>query len=139
MYGYFAPKTNATFTGTPTATTQAKGDSSTNVATTAFVTTAINDILPPSSLSVQSTAVDNVSIAASQAGSGSFSVAKSGYTPICLVGYNVANGSTSGTNSSRCFLYKAYLNGSTFQYGTRPSNDQAAKIKITAYVLYTKN
>jgi hypothetical protein len=40
-----APIASPAFTGTPTAPTPATGDSSTNIATTAFVTTAVNNAL----------------------------------------------------------------------------------------------
>ena len=134
MYTYFAPKTNATFTGTPTAPTPALGDSSTSVATTAFVTTAMNDLLSPSNISIQSTALSDISIDANASYAGTLSIAKSGYTPVCLAGYDVT-----GSAGYRCFICKYFLEGSTFRFTTRPSDNSAVHINVTVYVLYTKN
>jgi hypothetical protein len=50
-----APIASPTFTGTPTAPTQTAGDNSTNLATTAFVTTAINSVPPGATVAVSTT------------------------------------------------------------------------------------
>jgi hypothetical protein len=73
----------------------------------------------------------SVSIAASDTVDSSFSVAKSGYTPIALLGYQI-----NGTNGSRCFASRAYLDGNNFYYFIRNTHSAAASVTITAYVAY---
>lgn len=80
---------------------------------------------------------DNISISANNvSGAKTVSVAKTGYTPIGIVGYEIGNASTSGTNASPCFPYIMRINGSNISFNIRNNSSSASKIKITFYVYY---
>lgn len=80
---------------------------------------------------------DNISISANNVSGGkTVSVAKTGYTPIGIVGYEIGNASTSGTNASPCFPYIMRINGSNISFNIRNTSSSASKIKITFYVYY---
>lgn len=80
---------------------------------------------------------DNISISANNvSGAKTVSVAKTGYTPIGIVGYEIGNASTSGTNASPCFPYIMRINGSNISFNIRNTSSSASKIKITFYVYY---
>ena len=88
-------------------------------------------------LTVGAVTADNKSIAKSSAGTGTISATKTGYTPIAVVGLNLDNASSSGTGVASCVPLAFYLNSSGAYYQVRNTNSSsAAKIKITAYVLY---
>ena len=85
----------------------------------------------------ESHTLDNQTAAASTSSSFSFSVAKTGYTPVAIKSVIINNASTSGTASSFCFAYYWGLNGDTFNIGIRnTASGTAAKIQITANVFY---
>lgn len=82
---------------------------------------------------------DNVSISGNTYGNNSHSVAKSGYTPIAIAGMHLTNASSSGVNNTQCALHSFYLSGSTAYWIVRNTASAAAKIKVTATVLYVKS
>lgn len=86
---------------------------------------------------VESKAVDNVET--SNYLDSSFSISKSGYTAIGVVGFNIGNASSNGANSSYCTFSKILVSGTSAQYRIRTTSSSAARVKITFYVLYKKN
>lgn len=93
-------------------------------------------------LSVVELSQDNVSMAAaggsSAAATVTISAVRTGYTPIGIVGWKFENASGSGgANSSSCFPYMVLINSSNeAEIHIRNMASNAAKIKVTAYVLY---
>jgi hypothetical protein len=76
----------------------------------------------------------SVSINANSSSENSFSVAKSGYTPLGIVGYNIA-----GTGISAIAPYRMRLIGSTAYYGVRNYGTiQATGVTVQASILYVK-
>ena len=63
-----------------------------------------------------------------------FSVTKSGYTPMALVGYSGKN----GTNFQRIKFYRLTYASNNIYYGLRNIDNAAAKIIMTVYILYKK-
>lgn len=84
-------------------------------------------------------AYDNLTVAASSFEDSSVSVAKTGYTPIAIVGYNVSNGSSSGNGRTSVVLTKLYLSGANVVICTKNVSANAIKVKLGVYVLYVKN
>lgn len=94
---------------------------------------------PEPQLTVEAKSVDNISVSATSSADGSFSVAKSGYTPIGIVGWRIQNATSSGAYYTRIFAWRLELSGATLYYGLGNYYSSAAKIKLTANVLYRKN
>ena len=83
---------------------------------------------------------DNISIDASGAANKTFSCAKTGYTAIGVVGFSVANASSSGSNASYAVVRGCFLaSATTVTIYIRNDFNAAAKVKATVYVLYRKN
>lgn len=110
-------------------------------------TTISNLVVKSTYLNVTTTAKDNISLDNYKMEDGpqtvttTFGITKSGYTPIGIVGYNIANATTNGVSGSYCELSTFYLS-STTQATVRLSTMAPAngtKVKITLYVLYRKN
>lgn len=77
---------------------------------------------------------NSVNINANSASESSFSVAKSGYTPLGIVGYNIA-----GTGISAVAPYRMRVIGSTAYYGVRNyGTGRATDVIVQASVLYVK-
>lgn len=75
-------------------------------------------------------------ISANSYGNGSVSIAKSGYTPIGIVGMHVENAS-GGSYNTYCSIHSFYLDGTTAYYIVRNNHaSSTATIKITASVMY---
>lgn len=80
---------------------------------------------------------DNISISATNvSGEKTLSVAKTGYTPIGIGGYEIGNASSSGTNAAPCFPYEMKIDGNNIKFNIRNTSGSASKIKITFYVYY---
>ena len=79
-----------------------------------------------------------VTLNANSYGNSSFSVSKTGYTPIGVVGVHISNG-TGGSNNTSCPLHSFYISGTTFYWIARNVSSSQAKIKVTADILYVKN
>lgn len=140
IQGYFAPLASPALTGTPLVPTASAGTNTTQIASTAFVTTAVDNLLLSGDLSVQSTSLDNIEVTSTDEKYISFSIAKSGYTPICVAGMRVANATTNGDSCSRAVCTRFRLDGSNFQCRLRSDNTNYNPIvHVYAYVLYTKN
>lgn len=76
----------------------------------------------------------SVNINANSTSESSFSVAKSGYTPLGIVGYNIA-----GTGISAIAPYRIRLIDSTAYYGVRNyGTGQATGVTVQASILYVK-
>lgn len=93
-----------------------------------------------SHLTVATVELDNISISAnSTKDTITFSVAKSGYIPIAMVGYRFVNAGTGGSGVSYCTTYGAYIAQGNARFYVRNNSSSAVKIKAVAYVLYEKN
>ena len=82
---------------------------------------------------------DNVTINANSYGNGSLSVAKTGYTPVGIVGMHLENASSSGVNNTYCACHSFYLSGTTAYWIVKNNHTATAKIKVTATILYVKS
>lgn len=91
-----------------------------------------------SDIVVDKFSVDNQTIAANTYGDVDISVAKSGYTPIGIIGFDFNNASTNGANSSRCTPYSMYLNGNKAHFDIRNDATNKAIIKATVTVLFIR-
>lgn len=81
--------------------------------------------------------LDNKSIAKTTTSSFTFSIAKSGYTPIAIRGFDLDNGSSSGANVAYCSVLAAKIkDASTAEFQIRNNHSAAAKIKMVLYVTY---
>lgn len=91
-------------------------------------------------LLVENKSKDNQSIAASSTSNISVTVTKSGYTALGIVGVHVDNATSSGTQHTLCCIEDFYLSSAkTAIVSIRNTSSKAAKIIVTAYVLYAKN
>jgi hypothetical protein len=77
---------------------------------------------------------NTVSVPANGTNNGTFSVAKTGYTPIGIVGWQFPD-----TNSSHLFLPRLYLSGNTCHWLARNTTSSAYSGDLTVYVLYIKS
>ena len=85
-------------------------------------------------LAVESKSTGSFTIAANNTAETSLSVAKTGYTPLAVVGFNLQ-----GSGVSFCTPYHIYLSGSSVYYAFRNySNGQASVSSASFYVLYLK-
>lgn len=83
------------------------------------------------------TTLDNQTINASTTSSFDFTLARTGYTPMAVRSLRINNASSSGANSSFCFAYSWYIDGSQFHIGIRNvAQSAAAKVKIIVDALY---
>ena len=90
---------------------------------------------------VASATADNISIPTNSSGSADINVSKSGYTPLCVVGFDIVNASSSGSGDIYCYPIRMFYNSSSgkavVKIGSRRS--EAAKVKCTVHVLYRAN
>lgn len=82
---------------------------------------------------------DDKTISGSNYGNGSLSVAKTGFTPIGIVGMHLQNATNSGSNNTLCAVHSFYLSGTTAYWIVRNTGSSQAKIKVTATILYAKS
>lgn len=81
--------------------------------------------------------IDNQTIAKSATSSISFSIAKAGYTPIAIRGFDIDNASSSGANVGNCVVLAAKIkDASTAEFQIRNTATTAAKLKLWLYVTY---
>lgn len=100
----------------------------------------VTDLLNGAVLVESKVLVDNLSIAAGSFNESTYSVAKTGYKPIGVLGFNIGNGTSSGTGRSNAVFTKLYhYNGSVTACIKNVNANNAIKIKVTAYILYVKN
>lgn len=128
----FAPINSPAFTGNPTCTTPAAGTSDTQVINTSFVQSEYADKIKKSDLIVDIVMLTNVNI--NDFLSSSVSVAKSGYTTLGVVGWNI-----DGNWSTYCLVSYLYTSGNTCYYQIRPRNGTATNLTIKFYILYRKS
>lgn len=82
---------------------------------------------------------DNQSFAKSSTTEKTVSCARSGYTPIGIVGFDLDNASSSGANVASCVILACRINGSNILWQIRNNATSAAKIMLKANVLYKQN
>lgn len=107
----------------------------------------ISDLVVKStSIIIDDFSKDNVALANYQddnpvSTSQNITITKSGYTPLGIVGTQLANASTNGVNVSWAQLIGWNLSSSTTASVTLASlaRTNGTKVKITVYVLYMKN
>lgn len=96
--------------------------------------------LPSGLLAEEVSIVDNLSVTTtSPTAAGTKSVAKTGYTPIGIVGFRCVNASSSGTNGAYGVISRAYLSGTnnaTANYRVRNVGTGSMKVRIYFTVLY---
>ncbi len=86
------------------------------------------------SIVVDTVSTGSFNIAANNVRETTISIAKTGYTPLGIMGYNL-----SGSGVSFCFPYHLYLDGNTAYYAFRNnSNGQVTGVTLKLYVLYIK-
>lgn len=69
---------------------------------------------------------------------GNASIAKTGYTPLGVVGFRVINASSSGTNGANVVISHAYISGTTAYFRVKNTETSSAKVRIYFTVLYAK-
>lgn len=80
---------------------------------------------------------DNISVGAGGvSGSQTVSAAKSGYTPVGVIGYQISNATSGGTNVAPCFPYTFEIADNNIKFNIRNTSSSASKLKITFDVLY---
>ena len=86
------------------------------------------------SIIVATVSTGSFNIAANNVIETTVSIAKTGYTPLGIMGYNIT-----GSGVSFCFPYHLYLDGNTVHYAFRNRNtSQATGVVLKLYVLYIK-
>ena len=86
------------------------------------------------------TVADNLSIATNTFNQNSYSVAKEGYTPIGVLGFNVGNASNSGSGRTSAVFTKLYVdNGNLTACVKNVNTTSAIKVKLNVYIIYKKN
>lgn len=86
------------------------------------------------------TIIDGLTVAHANYATTSKSVAKTGFTPIGIVGMHLENATSGGTYNTYCFTHSFYLSGSTAHFTIRNVHASTdAKIKINAVILYAKS
>ena len=83
--------------------------------------------------------VDNVTVNAQGEANSTVSAAKTGYTPVGVVGTFLGNASNGGGNNSRCSFNRFYIDSGNVSYRVINYFTSAAKVRIGFYVLYVKN
>lgn len=86
--------------------------------------------------------VDNLTVASGSYSDGTKSVAKTGYTPIGIVGFRCVNASSSGAGGAQGVIQYAYLSGTnnaTANYRVRNVASGSMKVRIYFNVLYALN
>lgn len=69
---------------------------------------------------------------------GNASVAKTGYTPLGVVGFRVVNASSSGANAGYVTMSHAYISGTTAYFRVKNAESSSAKVRIYFTILYCK-
>lgn len=82
---------------------------------------------------------DNKSLTSGDYDGNSFSIAKTGYTALGLVGYLLGNASTNGVGCTNVSLNRLTVSGSTCTYQLKNMGSNTVKVKLTVYILYIKN
>ena len=103
------------------------------------LTDEITALVGASMLAESVVLADDYSVTHGNYTNSSKSVAKTGYTPIGIVGMRTQNATNGGTYNTYCVLHSFYLVGTTAYFTVRNVHASTdAKIKVTATVLYVK-
>lgn len=108
----------------------------------ANLNSGIVDVVAESDFIVAETVeiIDGLTVNAGNYATTSKSVAKTGYTPIGIVGVHLENATSGGTYNTYCFTHSFYLSGSTAYFTLRNIHASTnAKVKLSVTVLYVKN
>lgn len=99
------------------------------------------DGVPILPMVVESVDTDNITAPAGNYKAFNINTAKTGYTPIGIVGWYLDNATDSGIFNTYCFTIRLYLNAQNNVYWLvrNTSTTTDAKIKARAYILYVKN
>lgn len=81
----------------------------------------------------------NISITSGNAVSADRSVAKTGYTPICVAGLQIANSASGGGGSGSCVVYTYSISGNHLTCWVRNYGSSTAKVDVNVRILYIKN
>ena len=84
------------------------------------------------------TVYDNKSIAANGYNDLTISMAKAGYKLDGVAGYNIANGSSSGSGRTNVVLTKLYTSGDNLVVCAKNTSGSTVKIKLVVYLRYKK-
>lgn len=90
-------------------------------------------------IQVISNSKDNVSTASLENNSIEITPAKTGYTYVAPIGWQISNGSSSGTRWACANAYRAYKSGSNFVVNFRNKSGVTSKIKLTVNSMMVKN
>lgn len=86
------------------------------------------------SITVETVSTSSFNIATNNAVETTISIAKTGYTPLGIIGYNLT-----GSGVSFCCPYHLYSSGNTAYYAFRNNgNGQVSVTRLDLYVLYLK-
>lgn len=95
---------------------------------------------PEPQLTVDTVSLDNQTISGNSYDNFSIATTKSGYTAIGVVGWEIQNATSSGTNATNCTLYRYYKSSAgNATFYVKNNGSSSAKIRMVAYVLYRKN
>lgn len=96
---------------------------------------------PSGMLAEEKSVADNVSVNSGAISDGDISVAKTGYTPLGVVGFRAVNASSSGTNGGFAAITHAYVNGNDnhVYYRVRNTGGSSMKVRIYMTILYVKS
>lgn len=101
--------------------------------------TVPSDSNKSNTLLVEAKSNDNISISAGVTSDIQISCSKTGYTPIGVVGYRIANASNNGANCTYCFPFYVRLVSDTAHIYCRNTYTDTAKVEGIVDVLYVKN
>lgn len=94
----------------------------------------------PSGLYTEEVSIaDNITVASGSYSDGTKSIAKTGYTPIGVVGFRCVSASSSGSNGAYGVISHAYLSGTnnaTANYRVRNAGSGSMKVRIYFNILY---
>lgn len=96
---------------------------------------------PSGMIAEEKSVADNVSVNSGAISGGDISVAKTGYTPLGVVGFRAVNASSSGTNGAFAAITHAYVNGNDnhVYYRVRNTGGSSMKVRIYMTILYVKS
>lgn len=96
---------------------------------------------PEPQLTVATVSIDNQTLNAGSFSSFGIATTKAGYSPIGVVGWEIENASSSGTNATYLSVYRLYIGPDTGKvwFYLRNNSSNNAKFKATAHVLYRKD
>lgn len=84
---------------------------------------------------------DNVSVSGTGTNyaDGNANIAKTGYTPLGVVGFRIINATSGGTNGANVATNQAYISGNTAYFRIKNTETVTAKVRIYFTILYVKS